>query len=202
MSTTFSPHGTARYTQTDEQDWAAWLDYAADQQRWPRDQRTPCHNAHCDQLTEALFCSEDCREQAEGPDHDDDVEREGKSAAAETSISDRGNVGHSEGKNGHVAFPLPEAPASANVFVTLKGRQVQLTLRDTCETRLLYRLSVVLDQFPLEPSAQASTAPQTPEKGWCTIHQVAMKLNEKEGRQWYSHKVGEGWCKGRGVPHA
>src|SRR5262249_24860048 len=36
--------------------------------------------------------------------------------------------------------PLPEAPASVNVHLELAGRQVQLTLRDSDETRLLQRL--------------------------------------------------------------
>src|SRR5262249_7300854 len=37
-------------------------------------------------------------------------------------------------------LPLPEAASSANCFVTLAGRQVQLTLRDHDEQRLLQRL--------------------------------------------------------------
>src|SRR5207237_5128341 len=41
--------------------------------------------------------------------------------------------------------PLPEAPASANVHLELSGRQVQLTLRDSDEGRLLQRLEAVLD---------------------------------------------------------
>ena len=42
------------------------------------------------------------------------------------------------------APPLPEAPASVNVHLTIHGRQVQLTLRDTGEGRLLVRLDAVL----------------------------------------------------------
>src|SRR5262249_1580350 len=41
---------------------------------------------------------------------------------------------------------LPEAPASVNCHIMLEGRQVQLTLRDTDETRLLQRLAAVLQQ--------------------------------------------------------
>ncbi len=96
---------------------------------------------------------------------------------------------------------LPEAPASANVFVTLKGRQVQLTLRDTCEARLLHRLSVVLDQFPLQPTAQASTTqaqirqPQTP---LCKWH-GGMKESIKAPGTWYCpSKMGDGsYCQER-----
>src|SRR5438128_8852160 len=40
--------------------------------------------------------------------------------------------------------PLPEAPASVNVHLELGGRQVQLTLRDRDEGRLLERLATVL----------------------------------------------------------
>src|SRR5438132_1415121 len=44
---------------------------------------------------------------------------------------------------------LPEAPASVNVHIELAGRQVQLTLRDSDEGRLLARLEAVLQRFPL-----------------------------------------------------
>lgn len=49
-----------------------------------------------------------------------------------------------------VPAPLPEAPASVNVRVRISGRECQLTLRDTDETRLLARLEAVLTRFPLE----------------------------------------------------
>jgi len=44
---------------------------------------------------------------------------------------------------------FPEAPASANVYVVVSGRKVQLTLRDTDETRLLARLEALLTRFPV-----------------------------------------------------
>jgi hypothetical protein len=91
--------------------------------------------------------------------------------------------------------PLPEAPASVNVHLELAGRQVQLTLRDTDEGRLLQRLDAVLQRFPLVVKSTDTAA--RPE-GWCATHGVQMKLNHgKEGRTWYSHKTAEGWCKGR-----
>ena len=46
-------------------------------------------------------------------------------------------------------LPLPEAPASVNCHITIAGRQVQVTLRDTDETRLLARLTALLAQYPL-----------------------------------------------------
>jgi hypothetical protein len=54
------------------------------------------------------------------------------------------------------ATPLPEAPASVNVRLVIDGRDCQVTLRDTDETRLLTRLAAVLQQYPL---AQACTPP-------------------------------------------
>jgi hypothetical protein len=30
---------------------------------------------------------------------------------------------------------------------------------------------------------------------WCTEHGVEFRRFEKDGRTWYSHKVGDGWCK-------
>ena len=91
--------------------------------------------------------------------------------------------------------PLPEAPASVNVHLELAGRQVQLTLRDSDEGRLLERLEAVLQRFPL---VVKPTDTQARPDGWCARHGVQMKLNHgKDGRQWYSHKTADGWCKGR-----
>ena len=33
--------------------------------------------------------------------------------------------------------------------------------------------------------------------GWCTIHNVQMKQNTKDGHTWFSHKDGENWCRGK-----
>ena len=86
--------------------------------------------------------------------------------------------------------PLPEAPASINVHLELAGRQVQLTLRDSDETRLLARLAAVLAQFPLAEKPQ-DTTPQCPTHG-------AMKPSTK-GKGWYCPiKLADGsWCKGK-----
>jgi len=47
-------------------------------------------------------------------------------------------------------IPLPEAPASVNVRLTLGGREVQITLRDTNEQNMLERLEKLLQRFPAE----------------------------------------------------
>src|SRR6266542_1189585 len=185
MSTTFSPNGTARYTKTDEQDWAAWLDYAADQQRWPREQPTPCANPACPHLCVALFCSEHCREQTEGPDHEDALEREEQPTTAEPSRNLDANLGLGEGQNEGSAFFLPEAPASATVRLTIAGHADMLfTLRDHSEHRLLARLETLLQRFPLEPKAQASTPSAPSQTPLCQWH-GAMKESTKAPGTWY-----------------
>jgi hypothetical protein len=90
------------------------------------------------------------------------------------------------------AAALPEAPASVNVRLQIAGRDVQLTLRDTDETRLLQRLQDVLARYPLPPTQGPGLG-----QGWCAKHGVQMKLTQKDGRSWYSHKTADGsWCKG------
>lgn len=94
-----------------------------------------------------------------------------------------------------VTHPLPEAPASANCHVMIAGRQVQVTLRDTDETRLLARLTALLALYPVE---QAAVSPGESREGWCPVHQVQMRRSEKDGRSWWSHKAEDGsWCKGK-----
>jgi hypothetical protein len=86
---------------------------------------------------------------------------------------------------------LPEAPASVNVYVTLAGRQVQVTLRDADEQRLLARLEALLQRFPNVPPA----APELSE-GFCAAHGVQMTQHHNAKGAWYSHKTATGWCKG------
>jgi hypothetical protein len=86
---------------------------------------------------------------------------------------------------------LPEAPASANCYVTLAGRQIQLTLRDYDEQRLLHRLEMLLQQFPVgeEPQEPAQ------QEGWCAEHKAKMKLHHGKRGSWWSHKLPNGqWC--------
>jgi len=94
-----------------------------------------------------------------------------------------------------VATPaLPEAPASVNFHTTIAGRQIQITLRDTDETRLLARLETLLQRFPVveEPKEPAQ------QEGWCADHNAKMKLNHGKRGSWWSHKLPNGqWCNKR-----
>ena len=86
---------------------------------------------------------------------------------------------------------LPEAPASVNVRLTLHGREVQVTLRDSDEGRLLGRLEALLARY--EVQGQPTTPPP---EGWCHRHGLQMRQNRKDGRAWWSHRTEHGWCKG------
>jgi hypothetical protein len=85
---------------------------------------------------------------------------------------------------------MPEAPASVNVHLEFDGRQIQLTLRDNDEGRLLQRLGAILERFPVAAKTTYDT-PQCPRHG-------AMKPSTK-GKGWYCpHKLADGsWCKGK-----
>jgi len=86
-----------------------------------------------------------------------------------------------------------EAPCSINTRLMLEGREIQLTLRDTDETRLLERLAGVLAKLPVETSTSTHQRDD-----FCEKHHITMtKRNGKYG-QFYSHKSREGWCTGKG----
>ena len=91
--------------------------------------------------------------------------------------------------------------------MTIGGHKVQVTLRDSDEHRMLARLQTLLAQYPApEAPAQGQLSPQQhnaaamhrPVTGFCPVHQVQMKLNQKNGRSWHSHRLDDGsWCKGK-----
>lgn len=93
---------------------------------------------------------------------------------------------------------LPEAPVSANFHIVLAGRQVQFTLRDTNESRLLQRLEALLARFPVPvpPPSEAQT-PAKSDKSWCALHQVQMKEQSNDRGRWFSHRTDDGWCRGK-----
>ena len=95
---------------------------------------------------------------------------------------------------------LPEAPASVNCHIMLEGRQAQVTLRDTDESRLLARLATLLRQYPVaQPPTQGMGCPVPDDSPYCPKHKVPMKQQHKDGRTWYSHWVADAkrWCKGK-----
>ena len=107
-----------------------------------------------------------------------------------------------------------EAPASWNVrYITQGGFQAQLTLRAKNGSDLLGKADAVLAYLMSQGckpysygnitaslknsntknyGSQASDA-----KGWCPIHECDMQHWTKNGRSWFSHKVGDTWCQGK-----
>lgn len=109
---------------------------------------------------------------------------------------------------------LPEAPASANVLIKIGGRQVQVALRGTDEGEVLARLEKLLARYPLPEAPAAAQLPTPPDapaaaaeperhgEEWCEAHQAFMRLHEKHGQRWRSHRIETGpdagtWCKGQ-----
>ena len=90
---------------------------------------------------------------------------------------------------------LPEAPASANVHVTLAGRKVQVTLRDSDEQRLLARLEALLQRFPANTPVQDSVTPLAP---MCPWHGAMKESTKAKGTRYCPAKMADGsYCKSR-----
>jgi len=88
------------------------------------------------------------------------------------------------GFSGGSTPPLPEAPASINCRLMIAGRECQLTLRDTDETRLLHRLDAVLRRFPVETPALVQPSSTTPQPPACKWH-GAMRESTKVKGTWF-----------------
>jgi hypothetical protein len=103
------------------------------------------------------------------------------------------------------ATPLPEAPASVNCYVTLGGRQVQVTLRGTDEREVLARLEAVLARYPRPTTPADAPAPSTPAPAGdaaptCPAHGVRLHPSTKRAGSWYCPVRDEAtgqYCKAR-----
>ena len=93
-------------------------------------------------------------------------------------------------EQGPAPAALPEAPCSVNAYVSIGGRQVQVTLRGQHESEVLGRMAAVLAQYPIEAST-------TVQEGFCQKHGVQMQQTTKAGRSWWSHRQDGQWCKGK-----
>jgi hypothetical protein len=95
--------------------------------------------------------------------------------------------------------PLPEAPASVNVRVTVAGREVQWTLRGTDETRLAERLDALLQRYPVEEgSALVSTKP--PQTPTCRFHGPMKPSAKAAGTFYCTRKLHDGSYCGERFP--
>ena len=116
--------------------------------------------------------------------------------------------------------PCSEAPASWNTrYITPEGFECQITLRADTGQEVLEKAQGAIT-FLLKSGCAPCwngkhinheqpqyTDPVTVpdggngnnghERSWCPIHQCEMKRWDKDGRTWYSHKVGDQWCSGK-----
>ena len=109
-----------------------------------------------------------------------------------------------------------EAPASWNCkYISAEGFDCMLTLRGESGGDLLPKTQAAiawLQEHGAQPTrlpsgtiangngqpAAAPTLPDgSPDPAWCSIHGIAMTRREKDGQVWYSHKDGDGWCRGK-----
>ena len=105
-----------------------------------------------------------------------------------------------------------ESPASWNTrYISPDGFTCQLTLRAETGRELLERANgalAFLREHGCIPSNgyskqqesehnQVNNQSSNKDDTWCSIHNVEMKRWEKDGRVWYSHKNGDGWCSGK-----
>ncbi len=102
-----------------------------------------------------------------------------------------------------------EAPCSWTVrYRTAEGFDAMLTLRGATGGDVLTRGAAAakwLTEHECTPDGYRPAAQPAPMAGalpeadpsWCTIHQAKMKCHTANGESWYSHKVGQEWCRGK-----
>ena len=107
---------------------------------------------------------------------------------------------------------MTEAPASINFrVVDQDGFEYQITMRDpNNEMKLMERVGKMklwLAEKNIVPVGKqqagngvlVSKAPEgfpAADPGYCTIHNTAMKERGSGNDTWFSHKVGDDWCRG------
>ena len=96
--------------------------------------------------------------------------------------------------------PLPclRPPFSLTLKGTLDGHEALLTARGQTAAEFRRNLQAIrgLLDAPQVPQA-GPTLPNHGAEGWCSLHNVGMKENVKDGRRWFSHRHEGQWCKGK-----
>jgi hypothetical protein len=111
---------------------------------------------------------------------------------------------------------FPEMPFSANVrALDPYGFEWQFTTRAVTASGFSNRVEMMqkflTDNNFIPTGASPHTAFATPSHAadeaepegepdrpdWCPIHHVTMKSRTRDGQTWYSHKVGDEWCRGK-----
>lgn len=98
---------------------------------------------------------------------------------------------------------LPEAAFSLCLKGRLNGVEAQLTVRGMTYDEFARNVTAVrglLDPATAGQPAAGEVPTLTPQpvlEGWCSIHGVQMKLQSNDRGSWYSHKLPDGWCRGK-----
>jgi hypothetical protein len=114
-----------------------------------------------------------------------------------------------EPTNGAIPNTGNEAPASWTVrYHTAEGFDAMLTLRGATGGDVLTRGAAAVKWLAehectpdgcrpaaAQPVPTAEASPEA-DPSWCTIHQAHMKMHTSNGQSWYSHKIGDEWCRG------
>jgi len=96
-------------------------------------------------------------------------------------------------------LPLPEAPASVNVRLMIGGRDCQVTLRDTDETRLLARLETLLARYATEEPASTSGSAPAAAAPVCRFHGPMKASSKAPGSFYCTKRLHDGsYCPERG----
>jgi hypothetical protein len=105
----------------------------------------------------------------------------------------------------HAAAPLPEAAFSLTLKGTIGGHEAMLTVRGRNPQEFQANVAAIRGMLdaPTVPGAQHTApaptpaAPATTPDGWCAVHNVQMKRQSNDRGSWWSHKVGDTWCRGK-----
>ena len=98
-----------------------------------------------------------------------------------------------------------EAPASMTLRFELHGYDILFTVRDESGRDLLGKIGAVLSELdkmgakPLGGRPNGNGNGNGAETKACPVHPgETLRKHTKDGRSWWSHRLGDGsWCKGK-----
>jgi hypothetical protein len=108
----------------------------------------------------------------------------GAQSCAGTAGDQEATLTLSRTKNGVSLPPLPEAPCSANVHVTIGGKDVLVTVRGHSLAEVLPQIEAVVQRYPVAQTPLVQTPAQTQPPPVCEWHGT-MKESSKAKGTWY-----------------
>jgi hypothetical protein len=97
---------------------------------------------------------------------------------------------------------LPEAAFSLTLKGIMDGQEAMLTVRGQTPEEFKANLAGVRGLFdasapPPSPPPTESVSPDGAEVRYCPLHGSPMHIQVNDRGSWWSHKHGDGWCKGK-----